>query len=131
MMGASPPAPWRGQQPPAQLLGILEREQLRERLITDPQHARQGRRGRGHRRSPGRCRARGRRLVRLCAVMPPSETIDTVLDAFLHEQRARLSERTYRNYEDVIRLLRDSLNTYAYSSLSATEAKRWQKAFDA
>jgi len=63
--------------------------------------------------------------------MPPSETIDTVLDAFLHEQRARLSDRTYRNYEDVIRLLRDSLNMYAYSSLSAAEAKRWQKAFDA
>ena len=63
--------------------------------------------------------------------MPSSETIDTVLDAFLHEQRARLSERTYRNYEDVIRLLRDSLNVYAYSSLSAAEAKRWRKAFDA
>ena len=63
--------------------------------------------------------------------MPQSETIDTVLDAFLHEQRTRLSERTYRNYEDVIRLLRDSLNMYAYSSLSAAEAKRWQKAFDA
>jgi len=63
--------------------------------------------------------------------MPSAETIDTVLDAFLHEQRARLSERTYRNYQDVIRLLRDSLNMYAYSSLSAAEAKRWQKAFDA
>jgi hypothetical protein len=63
--------------------------------------------------------------------MPQSETIDTVLDAFLHDQRARLSERTYRNYEDVIRLLRESLNMYAYSSLSAAEAKRWQKAFDA
>jgi hypothetical protein len=63
--------------------------------------------------------------------MPASETIDTVLDAFLEEQRARLADRTYRNYEDVIRLLRDSLNMYAHSSLSAAEAKRWQKAFDA
>ena len=60
--------------------------------------------------------------------MPPSETIDTVLDAFLHEQRLRLSERTYRNYEAVIRLLRDSLNTYAYSSLSDADATRWRDA---
>ena len=63
--------------------------------------------------------------------MPDTVTIDQALDAFLDDQRARLSDRTYRNYEDVIRLLRDSLNMYAYSSLSAAEAKRWQKAFDA
>ena len=63
--------------------------------------------------------------------MPPSETIDTVLDAFLHEQRLRLSERTYRNYEAVIRLLRDSLNSYAYSSLSDADATRWKEAVEA
>ncbi|MGZ6564209.1 MAG: hypothetical protein ACXVH3_30965 [Solirubrobacteraceae bacterium] len=63
--------------------------------------------------------------------MPPSETIDTVLDAFLHEQRLRLAERTYRNYETVIRLLRDSLNTYAYSSLSDADAFRWRDTFEA
>jgi len=63
--------------------------------------------------------------------MPDTVTIDQALDAFLRDQRARLSDRTYRNYEDVIRLLRDSLNFYAYSSLDARDAKRWQKAFDA
>ena len=51
--------------------------------------------------------------------MPDTVTIDQALDAFLDDQRARLSDRTYRNYEDVIRLLRDSLNRYAYSSLDA------------
>ena len=63
--------------------------------------------------------------------MPDTVTIDQALEAFLRDQRARLSDRTYRNYEDVIRLLRDSLNRYAYSSLGARDAKRWQKAFDA
>ncbi|HWF50427.1 MAG TPA: hypothetical protein VG294_07280 [Solirubrobacteraceae bacterium] len=62
--------------------------------------------------------------------MPDTVTIDRALDAFLRDQRARLSDRTYRNYEDVIRLLRDSLNSYAYSSLDTRDAKRWQKAFD-
>jgi hypothetical protein len=63
--------------------------------------------------------------------MPQPETIDIVLDAFLREQRLRLSDRTYRSYEDVIRLLRDSLDRYGYTSLSKAEAKRWQQAFDA
>ena len=63
--------------------------------------------------------------------MPDTVTIDQALDAFLRDQRARLSDRTYRNYEDVIRLLRDSLNRYAYSSLDARDAKRWQKAIEA
>ena len=63
--------------------------------------------------------------------MRQPETIDQALDAFLGEQRLRLSDRTYRNYADVIGLLRDSLNMYAYSSLTAADAKHRQKAFDA
>ncbi|MGH2861140.1 MAG: hypothetical protein ACRDLT_06480 [Solirubrobacteraceae bacterium] len=58
-------------------------------------------------------------------------TIDQALDAFLGDQFARLSERTYRNYEVVIGLLRESLPASAYSSLDARDTKRWQKAFDA
>jgi hypothetical protein len=54
--------------------------------------------------------------------MPDTVTIDQALEAFLRDQRARLSDRTYRNYEDVIRLLRVSLNTYAYSSLDTRNA---------
>jgi hypothetical protein len=63
-------------------------------------------------------------------VTPERETIDHVLEVFLREQRLRLSDRTYRNYEDVIRLLRHSLDGYGYVSLSEPEAKRWQTAFD-
>lgn len=33
--------------------------------------------------------------------MHEAETIDQVLDAFLAEQRKRLSDRTCRNYRDV------------------------------
>lgn len=63
--------------------------------------------------------------------MAPSETIDTVLDVFLRDERMRLSERTYRNYEAVIRLLRNSLNTYGYSSLGDEDAIRWRDAVEA
>jgi hypothetical protein len=63
--------------------------------------------------------------------MPERETIDTVLDVFLREQRLRLSDRTYRNYEDVIRLLRHSLDGYGYISLSDADARRWKAAFEA
>jgi hypothetical protein len=58
-------------------------------------------------------------------------TIDEALDAFLAEQRGRLSANTLRNYEHVVSLLRSSLNVYAYESLDELEQKRWQKAFDA
>ncbi|HEC08969.1 MAG TPA: hypothetical protein ENI86_05275 [Acidimicrobiales bacterium] len=56
-------------------------------------------------------------------------TIDDALDAFLDEQRARLSERTLRDYEDVISLLRDSLNTYGHASLVGDEVQRFEQAF--
>ena len=42
-------------------------------------------------------------------------TIDETLDRFLADQRERLSEKTFRRYEDVVRLLRHSLDGYAYS----------------
>jgi hypothetical protein len=63
--------------------------------------------------------------------MPERETIDTVLDVFLREQRLRLSDWTYRNYEDVIRLLHHSLDGYGYVSLSVADARRWKAAFEA
>jgi hypothetical protein len=56
-------------------------------------------------------------------------TIDDVLDEFLAEQRARLSERTFRDYEDVIHLLRDSLNMYGHASLMGDELQRFEEAF--
>ena len=62
--------------------------------------------------------------------MPSTVTIDEALDAFLAEQRERLSSKTLRNYEDVVSLLRSSLNGYAYQSLDGFEEKCWRKAFD-
>ena len=57
-------------------------------------------------------------------------TIDVVLDQFLIEQRARLSERTFRGYETVIRLLRHSLDGYAYSSLGDAQRQLWEAEFE-
>ncbi len=57
-------------------------------------------------------------------------TIDDAFEAFLAEQRERLPARTLRNYEDVVHLLRDSLNGYAYDSLGKSEQMRWRAAFD-
>jgi len=58
-------------------------------------------------------------------------TIDEALSAFLAEQRERLSARTFRNYADVIQLLRHSLDGYAHSSLDEDELRRFEQAFDA
>ena len=61
----------------------------------------------------------------------PSVTIDQALDAFLEDQRRRLSARTMRSYEDVVDLLRHSLNGYAYDSLDKAGRKRFEQAFKA
>lgn len=58
-------------------------------------------------------------------------TIDTVLDEFLAEQQERLSVRTFRNYEEVLELLRHSLNGYGPNDLDARERGRWERAYDA
>jgi hypothetical protein len=63
--------------------------------------------------------------------MPTTATIDDVLDAFLSDQRGRLSARTMRSYEDVIDLLRDSLNGYGPNSLDGQDLQRWKQAMDA
>ena len=63
--------------------------------------------------------------------METDTTIDQALDAFIEDQRRRLSDRTMRNYDDVVELLRDSLNGYAYQSLDKADAKRFDKAYQA
>lgn len=63
--------------------------------------------------------------------METDTTIDQALDAFIKDQRRRLSDRTMRNYDDVVELLRDSLNGYAYQSLDKADAKRFDKAYQA
>jgi hypothetical protein len=57
-------------------------------------------------------------------------TIDDVLGEFLAEQRERLSARTFRNYDEVVELLRHSLDAYAYNSLDDDERRRWEQVFE-
>lgn len=49
--------------------------------------------------------------------MQDKVTIDQALDAFLADQRCRLSARTMRNYDDVVDLLRHCLNGYGPNAL--------------
>jgi hypothetical protein len=60
----------------------------------------------------------------------PTITIDEVLEAFLADQRERLSVRTLRNYEDVVDLLRLCLNGYGPNALDEPERKRWEEAYE-
>lgn len=62
---------------------------------------------------------------------PTRPSIDAVLDEFVTARRAQLLPVALCDCEDALELLRDSLNGYAYESLTATERRRWQKAFDA
>lgn len=58
-------------------------------------------------------------------------TIDTALDEFLAARREQLRPGALQDCEDALELLRDSLNGYAYDSLTGEERRRWQEAFDA
>ena len=60
---------------------------------------------------------------------PTPTTIDEALDAFLADQRERLSTRTMRNYQDVVDLLRHCLNGYGPNLLDEPGRKRWEQAF--
>ena len=57
-------------------------------------------------------------------------TIDEVLDRFLAEQREHLSDKTFHRYDEVVQLLRHSLDGYAYSSLDDRERRRWEAEFE-
>ena len=57
-------------------------------------------------------------------------TIDEALAEFLVEQEKRLAPRTFRNYADVIHLLRDCLNGYGHQSLDADERRRWESVYE-
>jgi len=62
---------------------------------------------------------------------PNARTIDVVLDEFLDDQRARLSLKTFRQYQPVIELFQHSLNNYGYSSLDESETARFNSAYKA
>lgn len=57
-------------------------------------------------------------------------TIDAVLTEFLAEQRERLADSTFRNYEEVVGLLRRSLDGYGPNALDARERKLWERAYE-
>ena len=59
---------------------------------------------------------------------PPN--IDTVLVDFLAEQEQRLAPRTYRNYAEIVSLLRHCLNSYGHQSLDEAERSRFDDAYD-
>ncbi|MGH9067152.1 MAG: hypothetical protein ACRD0J_06650 [Acidimicrobiales bacterium] len=63
--------------------------------------------------------------------MDQDVTIDQALDGFLEDCARRLSARTMRSYEDVVDLLRHSLNGYGPNELDKADHRRWEKAFHA
>ena len=64
-------------------------------------------------------------------LQPACPTIDQLFDEFLDEQRRRLRPRTLSKYEDVLGLLRDHLNGYAYQSLSKAESALFDRYYNA
>ncbi len=62
---------------------------------------------------------------------PGSPTIAQIFKRFLEEQRARLSKRTYRSYEDVICLFRHSLDRYGHTGLDADASKLFEELYGA
>ena len=61
---------------------------------------------------------------------PGSPNIEGVLAEFLAEQEERLAPRTFRNYADVVYLLRDCLNNYGHQSLDDEELARWEAVYE-
>ena len=57
--------------------------------------------------------------------------IHGVFDEFLEAQRARLAPKTLARYEAVLDLLGSYLNGYAHESLSAPEAARFERSYNA
>jgi hypothetical protein len=71
----------------------------------------------------------GAKIVKL--PRPAEPNIRRVLEEFLDQQRARLRPRTLARYEAVLDLLRSHLNGYAHECLSAPEAARFERSYNA
>ncbi|MFO8013274.1 MAG: hypothetical protein R6X20_08210 [Phycisphaerae bacterium] len=61
---------------------------------------------------------------------PAEKPITVVLAEFLDAQRRRLKPRTVRRYEDIIDLFENSMNGYAYQSLSDAESALFEDLYD-
>lgn len=68
-------------------------------------------------------------ITELPQIAKPS--IEDVFREFLAEQRDRLSEKTFRRYDEIIDLFRGCLNNYAYQALSKPETILFDKYFNA
>jgi len=58
-------------------------------------------------------------------------TIGELLAEFLGEEQKRLSVKTFTRYRQVIGLLTDSLNNYAYQALSQSDAELFNRLYNA
>lgn len=57
--------------------------------------------------------------------------IEEVLEAFLKDQRRRISAKTFSRYKSVVELLQRYLDGYAYESLSDAESRFFDRRFNA
>ena len=80
---------------------------------------------------PARGTGRKFRLVKGDAARIATPTIGEVLAEFLSDQRNRLAAKTYAQYEDVIQLFQRCLNGYAYQALGKSDAKLFDRLYDA
>lgn len=68
-------------------------------------------------------------IIRLPQIANPS--IKEVFEDFLEEQCQRLKPKTYEKYVEVVGLLQDQLNSYAYEGLSETESALFDRHYKA
>lgn len=80
---------------------------------------------------PARGTGRKFRLVKGDAARIATPTIGEVLAEFLSDQRNRLAPKTYAQYEDVIQLFQRCLDGYAYQALGKSDAKLFDRLYDA
>ena len=59
------------------------------------------------------------------------KTISDVVKEFLDEQETKLKSSTFRKYEDVLYLFKESLNGYAYQYLDEKESRKFDMYYDA
>jgi hypothetical protein len=64
-------------------------------------------------------------------IVTAKPTISEILAEYLADEKERVAARTLSKYEDVVELLKHSLNGYAYSGLEKAERTLWEKHFNA
>jgi len=68
-------------------------------------------------------------MIKLPKIAEP--TIEEVLDEFLSDQQKKLKPKTISGYKDVVQLLKDYMNGYAYQCLPKTESTFFDKYYNA